>query len=392
MVDAYELSKDSMDVLSSVFQLGSPYLDACRIIRVSSTLATIFPVVGAILGLVDGFRPDCKHEEILRGFEKLSSKVDQVRYDIKKLSNDIAWDLAQVQYGDVVAPIEMGMRFSMEIGKTRNSEERMIYQEKLRKLCDHEKCSLALASILDGLEGTGLFRLSILDKYYDKTGGNRSELSILAQRLLRVVSGGMLVYSTYETMMHTKDVANKEIQEYNRRFTDACRKVQSVLDKCEERMEENMRNDLNMFLDKGGSNSDLWDEISIFMEYKYDWLEHFLLVYNDLSGFENHCFGGYGISSLHRNGKCGIVFYRTKGEAPRFSNRYDEAYQINDETGCSNAQKGYANIVAKLDQRGIGWSGCAVIKRGPDLWYGGTFSTRDATIVGPRATAIILLE
>ena len=104
------------------------------------------------------------------------------------------------------------------------------------------------------------------------------------------------------------------------------------------------------------------------MSVKYDWLENFVLVYNDLVGFDKHCFGGHSVSILHRNGKCGIIFYRKKDEAPRFSQKLNQAYDsVNDDWcgyrfgGIYNAEKCYDDIVAKANARRIERIGFAVI-------------------------------
>lgn len=392
MSDEVEIAKNALDVLSEASEVASKVLAVSNILGMAGELIPGFQLVGAVLGLIECFLPDSKHEEILRCFEKLSNKIDQVRDDIKVLEKMIKWEITQLQYGDAVGRIKLGIEFCLQTGKATGKNEKMRYQERLKEVCADQNFTLALNALLDGMAGERLFQKSILDEFYNKTNGDRPKLSSLAIRLLQLVSGGMMVLATYETVMRGKEGAKEETERYGSQLKEVYAKVQSVLDRCVANFEGNMFNDLNTFLDKGGDNRGLLGEVSDLMSDKYDWLENFCLVYNDLHGFDQHCFSGCRIDSLHRNGKCGIIFYRTKDEPPKFSDRYDEAYKINEDVWCGNAEEGYNNIVAKLNEKGIGWTGVAVIRRGPDLWFGGTFSTRNATIVGENATAIILLQ
>lgn len=392
MANEVEITKDCLEVLSQASDLASKFTAVSKIIEFAGKLTSVFPIVGAVLGLAECFLPDGKHQEILRCFEKLSNKIDQVRNDIKELEEMIKWEFTQLQYGDVVSRIELGMLYCLEIGRAREKAEKVRYQERLKEVCANQSITLALNTLLDGIAGTSLFRNSILDEVYNKTKGDRPKVSGVATRLLQLVCGGMMVIATYETVIRGKEGSKEITKLYESRFREVNAKVQSVIARCQDNFREHMFNDLNDFLDTGRKNEDLLGDISHFMSDKYDWLEIFCLVYNDLYGLDKHCFNGDRVDSLHRNGKCGIVFYRTKGEPPRFSHRYDEAYKINDDVNCWDAQTGYTNIVDKLNASGIGWTGCAVIRRYPDLWYGGTFSTRNASIVGPNATAIILLK
>lgn len=386
-----EIAKNSLDVLHKVFQPSSTLSVVSKLVTFSGTIASVLPlasaglfplasvfqVLGAILGLVEGFLPG-NHEEILSRFQALSRQVDQVRDDIQRLRIDIGWDITEAQYASTVDRIETGIEYCVEIGSRSRKEEKMLYQEKLRAHCANENCAKDMKDLLNGIIGEGLFRSnSILDKLYDKTQGNRSRISEFATQLLQLANGGIMVMSTHETMIFGMKGAADTTKPLYRQLDTALGKVQSVLDRCVRNFEGNMLKDLNKTLDKGGPNKDLVANISNFMSYKYDWLEIFALVYNDLSGYDKHCFNGHRVSSLHRNQKCGIVFYRTRGEPPKYPDRYDEAYNILDEGHCGNAKAGFESFEKKLDVRGIGWSGFLVISQNdPDLRFKSTFSTR----------------
>lgn len=313
----------------------------------------------------------------------------------------IKWEITELKYGDVVQRITLGMQHCIEIGKAAGQAEER-YKNRLKEVCANESLTLALNSLLDGMIGKGLFQRSILDHLYQETRGDRPNISALATRLLQLVSGGMVVLATYETVVRGKKGALEVTEKFHGRIADVSAKVQSVLETCVENFKDNMLNDLNAFLDTGRSHNCIVMEVSTFMRDKYDWLENFCLVFSDWQKIDQYYFSGDCVDSLHRKGKCEIVFYRTKGEPQRFSDRYEEAYKIVDEIYCGNSQEGHQNIVAKTKARGIGWMGCAVIRRSSNLRLYGTFSTKIVcidmynsmlySIINRNGTAILLLK
>lgn len=382
MADEIEIAKNSLDVISGVFQLGSTFSDVSNIITVS---ASAFPLVGAILTLVKGFLPG-EHAEILSLFHELNNQFHVMRNDINNLKHEIKWEIEVAKDSGALNCLELGIEYCLEIGKRSKEDEKRTYQERLKRTCANEKCTEALRSLLNRMSGTGILpSSSILDKYYDRVKGNRSKISDLAARLLQVASGGLLVISTYDTMVYGKKYADNATRDFYGQVVTARDVAQRVRKRCENNFKGFMLDELNTFLDKGGSNQDLVNQISYFMRYKYDFLENFVVVYNDMWGFNNHCFNGFRVDSLHRNGKCGIVFYRTKGEDPRFSHRSSEAYKILDDVHSDGALDAYRTIESKLNDKGIGWTGCLVISRNiysayPDICYKGTFSTTTVNV------------
>jgi len=377
MAREIEISMNFLKVVSEASELASKSLAISDILQIAKKLTSKFPFVGAVLGLVKCFPSDGKHAEILRCFEKLSNKIDNVRDDIKDLEKKIKWEIRRQQYGDVANRINLGMQFCIEIGEARDEVEKENFQERLQELGKGQQFTLDLTALFDRMTGTCDFRNSILDEFYNDTKGDRPNISALAIRLLQLICGGMIVLATYETVMRGEKGAKEMTKPFDSRLKNVCSNVQSVLDRCVKNFRDNMLRDLNKKLDEGGSNMDLVTKISSFMHDKYDWLENFCLVYNDLLGSDKHWFDGDRVESLHHKGKtCGIVFYRTKDETPKFSDRYDEAYKIvKGVKDCFNAQRCYTLIVASIKERGIGLTGCAVIKYKPDLSIRGTFST-----------------
>ena len=376
--------KESLDIVIPVFQRVSTFYQISAIMKISGVLFPALQVVGALFALAGTFLPDPKHAEIINRLGELSNKIDLVRGDIKHLKDEIKWDITEQTYVYAVHQIELGMQYCLDIGKANKNVTWMARKEDLRFLCANEKCYIDLNFILDGMIGEGTMKTSIFDKLYDKTGGDRSGISALGIQLMQVAFGGMMVMSTYETMKHGDVAAEDRLRHLHERLQEAAIKIQSILDRCQNEtiFRENMLNDLNSKLDEGGSNEYLATKISGLMSVKYDWLETVVIVYNDLVGFDKHCFNGYRVHSLHRNNKCGIVFYQDKNKKPKVSDRYTEASSIVD--GIKSYKLGfdamecYDIIAANLNATGIEWTGLAVIGK-PDtaeLFYVNSFSTK----------------
>lgn len=157
-----------------------------------------------MLGLIECFLPDSKHEEIFRCLEKLSNKVDPVRDDIKELEEMIKWETTQLQYGDIVGRIKTG--------KASGEDQKKRYKDRLKEVCADQNFTLALNALLDGIARERHFQKSILDEFCNKTNGDRPKISSLATRLLQLVSGGMIVLATYEKVMRGKEGAKEETE------------------------------------------------------------------------------------------------------------------------------------------------------------------------------------
>jgi len=368
MADEVGSVKDALDVLNEVFKLESSFPDFADIIRLSGNLASAFPLVGAILSLVKGFLPDANHEEILSRLRELSNKIDLVRLDIQELGHQLGWEITEAKYARDVNNIQGAVEYCVEIARATDDETRMAYQAKLRSLCSSEQCFQSLRFIFSGMIGNEVLQGGILDKFYNKTGGDQPKIADLATRLLQVVCGGIIVVTTYDTMVYGEKFAAAISRSLYGRLNTTVNKVQDIIDKCAIKFRDNMINDLNKFLDEGGSNEDLATRISEFISVKYDWLENYVLVYDDMVGSDLHHIIGPIAHSFHRNGKCCFVIVRYRGEPQQYSWRNDEARKIISKVLFSRgsfatprAEEDCLLIEAALNATGIQWSYLAVI-------------------------------
>lgn len=139
MADEIGTAKDALDVLSEVVELGSTLFEVSKIVSLVGALGPAFPLVGAILSLIQGFQPDTKHKEIIGRFNELSQKMDWVRADIHLLEKEIRWAITEQTYVDKVHHIEEGMELWLKLGIAHDNETRTHYQAKLKELCSGEK-------------------------------------------------------------------------------------------------------------------------------------------------------------------------------------------------------------------------------------------------------------
>lgn len=299
--------------------------------------------------LVEGF-PLARHDEIRIRFDILDNRLYQVRNDMRKITADFGWSKPDLQCLDAVRRIELEIKYWFEIGKVNSRTSR---QEALRASCTNGTCVLDVKNLLDAIIGNG-----ILDNFYFKTEGNRPRVSAFATRLLQVAIGGMMVVSTYETRMRGRDEAEAVTERFYSLLREAHGKAQSVRNRCVENFQDNMLKDLNRKLDEGCYSNDCFvRRIHYFMNEKYDWLENVVVVYNDLHGYDKHTIGGYYVHSFHYRGKCAVVFYRRKGELPRYYNRFgtygSDPETIVETAHCAHAYNCYNELKIMLGQYGI---------------------------------------
>jgi len=373
---------NAVNVMSAVFDIGSTVPQLSRMISFAGALGPAFPLIGTALALVHGFLPDDNHDEIIRRFDQLNNKIDQVRNDLEVVGKDIKGEILENTYLEKVRSLELATQFCFEIGKANDTKTRNMHQGRLKEYCFGHKCTESLNFILRGMIGDYVFK-GIFDKLYDQTDANRSRISAVGLRLLQVVCGGMMVVITYDTMQHGTKAAEDLSSSLYSLLNASALKIQSVRDRCVEKYKANMLNDLNRKLDAGGSNAQLADELSRSISVKYDWLENFVLFYDDMWGPDKHEVKGEHVANYHRNGRCGVVFYRRKDEKPKFSNRYDEAYRIVVDTSIAGvfspyrADDCYEKISNVLKVKGIAWTGFVVIcPTNADVQYRHTFSAK----------------
>lgn len=192
------IARNSLDVLSDVYGVESSFHDVSSVIQVSGTLASAFTLVGTILSVTQVLLPDYNHRELNR-------RIDLVRGDIKELESEMPW--LPTVYIDGMHRIGLGMQYCLEIGRANNTITKMAYQERLRNLCCGLICNTDLHVLLNGIIGDGILQGDIMDDLYKRTGGNRARISALGTRMLQLISGGMLVSLTYDTMRFGKEYA-----------------------------------------------------------------------------------------------------------------------------------------------------------------------------------------
>ena len=145
----------------------------------------------------------------------------------------------------------------------------------------------------------------------------------------------------------------------------------------------------------GRSNHDTANKLLDAMMEKYDWKMFVCLVYDELTGFENHCISGYYLHVFCHAGKCAVVFHTKDG--PFLNVHRIEcvkgivAHSLADYTRLGDRSVA-DSIKQELDSENIAWWGVACIKWYVDLWKQSLLRSQVVWEVSSRFTVCVLLK
>ena len=367
--------------------------------------------VGSILSIV---LPDKKHEAIMNEFAKLHERVDQVRDDINLLERTVEWESTELSYTESVSRIEQAMLFVSKMAEARRESNQFkanYYKLKLKSL-DSNELLRVMDDLLDGVIGQGNFGSKpILSRIYSKTGGHRVKLRKLSGRLLQLLTGGITALMVVESM-HYENAPQYVKDLYEDKMAEAAKAIDEILDRCVTEAKSNMQADLKRIVAdrRDSSNSEIVSALCGALIDKYDWLLFHCMVYDDIHGFEKHCFSGSEVFKLHFHGKCAIAFY-AKNKLFRQAKHIQKVRRMISDaqlrTGTDynmwgqvlgaytvpeiRAYNVWEKLYDSLKDADIQWWGIAAVKRYVDLRAVYTAGDRVVWIVGDLFTICVLL-
>ena len=286
-----------------------------------------------------------------------------------------------------------------EANKDNDSSKFSFLKKELVKVESTGELSRALYLLLDGIIGKSAFgNKPILSRFYTKTGGDSTKLSKLAGRLTQLVFGGC--FALMASQIHSsgdKNAAEYVREMYADRFKNVPVTIDDILNRCVREARTNMESDLLRIVGESGgqSNHDTANKLLDAMMEKYDWKMFACLVYDELTGWDNHCISGYYVHVFRQSGKCAVVFHAKK-EPFRNEHRIECVKGIIDHSLADYNRFGARSVAEsikhELDFENIAWWGVACIKRYVDLWKQSCLGSRVVWEVSSRFTVCVLLK
>lgn len=352
---------------------------------------------GSILA---AYLPDSKNEALMKGFRELHKKIDQVSDDIKHLENTVEWESTELSYAECVSRIEQATQYLSKMTEASNendSSKFSFFQKEVVKVELTGELSRALYLLLDGIIGKGAFgNKPILSRFYTKTAGHRKKVSELSGRLFQLVVGGCLALMA--SQVHSS--GDKNAAEYVREmYADMLKIVpnviEDILNRCLREARTNIESDFfRIFGESGGiSNHDAANNLLDALMETYDWKMFVCLVYNKLTGFENHCIMGYYVHVFCQSGKCAVAFYDKRKPFKNVHHIQRVKAIIQHAFNYHVGAKGVAESIKRdLDSANLPWLGIACIKRWVDLWKSSCVGNRVVWVLVAHCTVFVILE
>jgi hypothetical protein len=289
-------------------------------------------------------------------------------------------------------------------------QENMSTKEKLIDSHTRHRITGAVYDIMDKIidcDEDGMLNLT-----YTGTGGHRFKLMQFMQYLCKLFLSGLTALCAAEALVKNDRQAAEKM---GKGFADLFDQLKDELQKQLMRstnweiLRANLKVDLERLSNenRGMAHKEVASRIYEGVREKYDWLNFFICVYDDIGGPENHSFNGHWVHVCHKNNMNVVVAYATKGDYDR--EEYLERKEnvnlwltaLNEEINTKTKTKATADLVTAkdakdavqeyLDEEGD-WRFALCTRRKKGLWASGDLWDRAIWHMGKKFSFCIILK
>ncbi|XP_064620690.1 uncharacterized protein LOC135483638 [Lineus longissimus] len=289
-------------------------------------------------------------------------------------------------------------------------QENMTTKEKLIDSYTRHRISGAIYDIMDKLidcEEDGM-----LDLIYTGTGGHRFKLMQFMQYLCKLLLSGLTALCAAEALLkNDRQAAEKMGKSFSDLFEQLKDELQKQLMRSTnwEVLRANLKVDLERLSteNRGRPHKEVASRIYEGVREKYDWLNFFICVYDDIGGPENHSFNGHWVHVCHRNNMNVVAAYAAKGNYDRLA--YLERREnidiwltaLNEEINSKAKTKATSELVTAKDAKDAiqeylneegGWRFVLCTRRKKGLWASGDLWDRAVWHMGKNFSFCIILK
>ncbi|XP_076359737.1 uncharacterized protein LOC143252049 [Tachypleus tridentatus] len=292
--DWLDLAKDVTEFLGK-FDEASVIIDAIldsNILGVIGNLGPLFSVAGAIVGLIFGGQESAEMKFMKEQFGKVHNKLEIISDQIRDLEYIIDQSTVDMQFFSSEENIKHQIRYLNEYmrhGVEGESKERDDFIRRFQQAGEDRN----IYTLYNGIIGRGsIFTRPILKTVRDKTECYNKQVKAMGGRLVELLTAGVMSYISYtkisggktepiqndweEKLKHVNEVINEHLEYCKSNYrTFAAKDMEKVMREKE-----------------AGSNRDVVVALLDLLGDKFDWLYWMIVVYDPVSGFENHVVGG----------------------------------------------------------------------------------------------------
>lgn len=353
----------------------------------------------AILGVIDGIMSiydsissrwgPSEIEELYKGFEEASYQLDEINQKLDMMMAQINVGFIKANLADdlkIISDCDFSLRSYLFCLNATGDDEASCGRQKDIFIANAEGATRnqlenAIRHIMESMAGN-VQGNDIPRTYREALENYEHKLVEQLDQWMAWINMGMYVHAAY---VQTKEITAAE-NEFYRSYLDMAYSIEVPVKRSLEcelcRDESNVPNEINQVLHdcQSLSNEETLVQLHFKLSDKYRTKKWFAVVYNDIGGYENHCFNDDMPSSLHQWGKNAFV-YSVAGDPTILQSDKDYLNQHLNDKYCfskanaddyssrcldsnANAESAYNSLNAGTGGRLI----MAVIKRYNGLW------------------------
>ncbi|ESO00635.1 hypothetical protein HELRODRAFT_192555 [Helobdella robusta] len=257
----------------------------CQFVDVSlSIVGSIFPVANTVHDIVNMFKPDFKHVEILENFNELKGMLKKISMRLEQNNTEDKWDHVKTRFVEAISNLEYCVKLSFFAMQADSELKKISWLEKL-----NEKGSVlesSLEHLFDGLSscerGVCDFHDEILSVYYIYSRGHKLKMEKLCGYLIQIILNSLVAHCIQLASSKGVDWCLEVVTKFNyeAKLDASLKNMIQFVDKCVKECNVNIREDAREILFKQKLNS---DEVMIKLTEKFDrkyvWLDVFFILY-----------------------------------------------------------------------------------------------------------------
>ncbi|XP_067872447.1 protein rapunzel-like [Heterodontus francisci] len=311
--DSLELAKSSTEVVQAVVAVKNAMSVITSLEKLASAAGAVGAIIGVAAAIVKLALGNVESEEMRymkEQFQIVKNQLDVISEQIQQVLQAIEQSTVNNQYFPIEENLKNQFRKYMEILNAK-SEFRENEKREFLTHFDASKGDQNLHTLFDGvMSNSAIFGKSILETAMGYDQRNRRLMEGLCCRLKELFCIGLIALLGHAAITGNDAEALKK--EWDGKLAEVESKMKSMMDRCINEFAEQAEIDVEkMIKDKGGrDNKACVGYIKDGLVKKYDWVKWSVRVYNDISGFDNHCVIGYNYFHFFRlNGVNAVVSY-----------------------------------------------------------------------------------
>ena len=192
-----------------------------------------------------------------------------------------------------------------------DESKKVVLRDAFKSACENEQCGHALSNLLHGLNGQSIFGCDLLQMTFDGDAssplyytGWMDQVAQKAGYFVTLAQLAFTVEAAYYSVKYGEGQSDIVQQLYGEQMQSATQRAIDIINRCKstDTLEMNFNRAMNFQNLNGDSpNGQVKDVIATLLDTVYSYKRSYVLVYDNMNGFDNHasCGTQNNIVKLH---------------------------------------------------------------------------------------------